>query len=698
MYAMVQIAITATLRQVMANNTGMKEVISMLEAVALIGRKLAEGDDPVADLVKPVKKPPKVETVYIVKLNFRTSIDAPLAVDMQEIDTPTLIRYRWVGNNVGSRPQFYLTTDRLDYLLGQVPGNLLARLEEAGLESGSLYRRLSNLVESFFRALPDGSRVLDPQRLGLITEDVLTATWERNTGKPQERMKKVVAAVTEVVKKWAMEQLGLQAPEVALWTVLFDDAPLVADRDYDHILLRGKEAAVDRSKPGVCSVCGAIDRPVTRDFAQLDFLKYYITDKLGAASGLEEEGFARNFQACRECFRGLLLAERFVQQGLNLQVGRLSFLVLPAFLREPDLSRADLTAWVERLKTRVGAFADFAGWMQRISGSRGLENELRDLLEEMPYANAALLNFLFYRKSKSEFRILTLIKDVAPSRIDRLLRQSHRLADRAVSLLGYDRWWLDLTAVYRLIPLSEGPRGVEYKKLIHIYHSLLTGEPLDRTLLIREFVTLARIYQTGGYAGTNVPQPKAGTEEWEWTYRLLQANLFLKFLQEENLLRGGMPLSTPLELETELLPEEMRDYLTAMAYDGPETALFLLGYLLNQVGQKQRDRGYESKPVLEKVNYAGMPWAKVVRLANLLVDQLRQHDILKYYEGLFAVMKKLLDAHRPGAHKQEWPLSPEENVFYILSGYAYSTRMALKAWAEKQNAKKQDDQEGGAEQ
>jgi len=529
-------------------------VISLLEAVALIGRTLAGTGDPVTDLVKPPpRKPPKVETVYLVKLNFRMGAAGPLAVDMQEIDDTALTRYRWVGNEKGNRPQFYLTTDRLKYLVGQAPVNLLARLEEAGLENGSLYRRLSAVVKSFFRELPDGSRVLDPQRLELTTEDVLTATWEKNTGKPHERAKAVVAAVAEVVQKRALEQLGLKAAEAALWTVLVDDVPLVADPDYAHVLLRGKEAAVDRGGPGVCSVCGAEDRPVTPDFTQLSFLKYYINDKLGAASGLAEEGFARSFQACRDCFRGLLLAEEFVQQSLGLKVGRLSFLVLPAFLREPDLSRADLAAWAERLKIRIGAFADFSGWMESIAGRRGLEAELQDLLEEMPYENAALLNFLFYhyQGGRSEFRVLSLIKDVAPSRIAQLLRRSHKLADHAAALLGPDRWWLDLTAIYRLIPLSEGPRGAEYKKLLHIYHGLLMRAPLDRALLIREFVALARVYQTGNYAGTNVPPPKAGAEEWEWARRLLQANLFLKFLQEENLLRGGMSLGAPLELETD---------------------------------------------------------------------------------------------------------------------------------------------------
>ncbi|MEW6448145.1 MAG: TIGR02556 family CRISPR-associated protein [Bacillota bacterium] len=658
-------------------------MVPLLEAVALIGRTLAGSDDPLADLVKPVKKPPKAESSYLIKLDFRMSGAKPaLGVDLQEIDDTVCVGYRWVGNAVGNRPQIYLTTDRLEYLVGQAPINLLRVLEEAGLAGSRLHHRLVTIVRAFFSRLPDGSMVLDPKRLGVTAEDVVTAAWQESAGKPRERAKTANAAAAEAVKKWALRELALKASQAALWTVLYDGEPVVADTDYAAVVLQSKEAALAAgSEEGVCSICGAGGRPVTWDFAQLDFLKYYITDKIGAASGVAETGFAHNFLACADCFRGLLLAEKYVRHHLNLSAGPLSFLVLPAFLREPGLARADLEAWADRLMARVGALANVSRWIEGLAGHRGLEEELRDLIEEIPYENVALLNFLFYRKSKSEFRVLSLVKDVAPSRIAQLLRHSYELANRATVLLGPDRWWLDLTNIYHLIPLHKDARGVElkeYKKLLHIYSGLLTGAPLDRAFLIRQFVALAKVYHTGNYTGTNVPLPKTGSEEWEWTRRLMQANLFLRFLREENLLRGGIPLIEARE--TEGLPEEMRAYLAAMAYSGPETALFLLGYLLNQVGRAQAADGYEHKPVLEKVNYGGMHWAKVVRLSNILVDQLRQHNILRYNEGLFAVMKKLFDAHR-----RNWPLSPEENVFYILSGYAYATRAALKAWTEKQN-------------
>ncbi len=660
-----------------------QEVIVLLEAVALVGRTLARDGDPIEDLVLPPPRPSRGDKQYLVGLNFlMAGTKRGLSADMVEIDPAVLSRYRWVGNEKGSRPQFYLTTNQLKYLVGQAPVNLLARLEEAGLKNGSLYRRLSALVKSFFRQLPGGSHVLDPQRLGLTTEDVLAAVWEENkAGKSLRRTKAVVAAVTDVLKKWVLKQLELKASEVVLWTVLVDDVPLVTDPDYARVLLLGKEGAVYKGEQGVCLVCGAEDRPVTPDFKRLSFLKYYINDKLGAASGIAEEGFARNFQACKDCYHGLLLAERFIQERLSLRVGRLSFLVLPAFLWEIDFSRTDLEFWAEKLKARVKAITNTSGWNESLAGLKRLDDELQDLLEDLPYDNAALLNFLFYhyQGGQSEFRVLALVKDVAPSRITHLLRHSYRVATKGEALLGADRaWWLDLTRIYQLIPINEGRRGVEHKKLLYIYEALLDQRPVSYHFLVEQFVALAAIYHTGGFTGTNIHPPAPGYEELEMGHRMLQANLLLMFLREEQLLEGGMSLNGSPELEG--LSGEMQDYLREMKYGEPATALFLLGYLMNQIGRRQAEAGYRQKPVLEKINYAGMPWGKVMQLTNIVFSQLRQYDILRYNEGLFATMKRLLDAHR-----KEWPLSPQENVFFILSGYAYASRAAIRAREENAN-------------
>jgi CRISPR-associated protein Csh1 len=657
----------------------------LLEAVALVGKTLARDGDPIEDLVLSLPKPPRVDKQYLVKLNFLTAGTKPeLSADLVEIDPAVLSRYRWVGNNVGNRPQFFLTTDKLEYLVGQALPNLQAALQGMGRQETGFYQKIALLVETYFSTLPDGSPVLDPEKIGLAGKDFLQNTWDGASGKPRERAKKVIQAVAGELKRHLLAGLDLKAPQVGLWSVLLDGEVLAADPSYAEVVVQSKEGAAaegsKKSVSGVCSVCGLEKSSVTFDLSGLDFLKYYITDKIGFASGVSEEGFTRTFLICPGCLRALLLAEKYARQHLGLRAGPVNFLVLPSFLIEPEISRADLEAWAAKLRARVGALSSLAGWLESLGGRGGLENELEDFLEELPYDNLALLNFLFYQKSQSEFRVLALVKDVAPSRIAHLLRHSYRVATKGEALLGADRaWWLDLTRIYRLIPISEGRRGVEHKKLLYIYEALLGQRPVSYHFLVEQFVALAAIYHTGGFAGTNIHPPAAGYEELEMGHRMLQANLLLMFLREEQLLEGGMSLNGSPELEG--LNKAVQDYLREMKYGEPATALFLLGYLMNQIGRKQAEAGYKQKPVLEKINYAGMLWGKVVQLSNIVFNQLRQYDILRYNEGLFAIMKRLLDAHR-----RDWPLSPQENVFYILSGYAYATRAAIRAKEESENS------------
>lgn len=652
----------------------------MLEAIAGFGRALAKEDDPVAILVKPVRQP-RDEKVYLIRLDLRDDANKPRIIASPiELDQDVCIRYRWIGNVVGVRPQIYLTTDRLDYLVGPSVRNLMVELEGVGLGKSPLFKDLSWILGSFYCCLPDNTPILDVEGLNLAEPGAIHKIWEDREGKTKE----VIGDVTAALKKELLTELGLKAPQALLWTLTHNGRSLVEDPAYNQAIMHSKEPVYlekdpQEDAPGgpVCSICGSTDQPVTESFTTLDFLKCYINDKLGFASGLQD--FSRNFTACGECYRGLLLAEKFLPQQMSFRIGPLRFMVLPAFPTEITLESKELRYWSEHFRGRVGGLVNTTAWLQNIGGADGLETQLLDYLEEQPEENIALLSFLFYRKSQSELRIHALIRDVAPSWISHLLKESHKLSNRANELFGRDRWHFDLMMLYRLIPLRGG-RSEEYKKLLHIYQALLSRRQFPYSTLISHFNALIKIYLTGSYDSTNVPRPTQGYEELELARRLMQANLFLTFMRKEKLLKGGnlMDNTAGETRGLEYLKDEMKMYLQEMGYREPHTALYMLGYLLHQIGRSQRRSGYEHKPVLDKVNYNGMNWPKVIRLSNLLVDQLRQHRIFIYNEGIYAAMKELLDAHASA-----WPLTAEENVFFILSGYAWATRAAYRAGIEK---------------
>ena len=196
---------------------------------------------------------------------------------------------------------------------------------------------------------------------------------------------------------------------------------------------------------------------------------------------------------------------------------------------------------------------------------------------------------------------------------------------------------------------------------------LLTGRQLQLNALIPlllETAALHRFERYGAYVHQKPNQP-----EQELTVFLLQSQLLLRYLSQLGILtlpQGG----SLMEVETQTLPDALRGYLEELQLTPAQRALFLLGVLVGEVANAQYIAG-KSKPVLEKIQFQGMDSSKIVRLANEVYEKLRQYRVASYNEGVFAAMKALLDHER---HRLQ---SPQENVYWLLSGYAWATWQAI---------------------
>jgi len=653
---------------------------ALLETIELLGKAMG-GEDLIAGMVEDLKNVSRnpQEGAYLVKLDFLEEEQGQLRLrlDFEEIPKDRekrrefLIRWRYVGNASGNNPQRFLATDRLHYLTGQVIPNLLRELCNMNEESSELARKLKIIYDKAFSRSKDGEAVLDPGRLGIaVEEESGREEDEQGKKKARERAKEVEGVLVKLVER----ELGIKKRQVGLWTVLFNGEPLVQAEPYDQVILRYRLAGFEGEDlvPGTCMICGKEKEKVSATaFKRLEFFKPYITDKVGFASGVSESGFVYNFLICEECFRSFLVVENYLPQNLNLRVGTLNFLLLPTFvlLSGSPTWREAFLQLLSRLTRKTRALTDLSAL---IEGEKELGRTMEELFEEEGVEDQILLNFLFYQKMQGEFRILGLIEDVTPSRISRLLRRSNQLSYEGRRLLGGEvkDWWIDLTRLYYLLPLRERDRA-EHKKLLYLYQGLLRGEPIEYSFLVKESLGLVHLYLTGRFEGTNQRRVNSGDEEWALATKLLQFGFFLKLLREEGILRGVRDL--PSTGQDVMVDQKMRDYLQFMGYSEPQAALFIMGYLLNEVGKGQYSSGHKSKPVLDKINCQGMNWSRVLSLANQLFEKLRQYDRFgSHNEALYAEMKRLLDLYRDS----KWPLGPEENVFYILSGYAYGVRMA----------------------
>jgi len=194
---------------------------------------------------------------------------------------------------------------------------------------------------------------------------------------------------------------------------------------------------------------------------------------------------------------------------------------------------------------------------------------------------------------------------------------------------------MDLNKIGRCMPLKRKKTGEQLgsARYLEIIDSIFLGRELDCSSLIDQFMEVARIlkFERKGYNVSN---------EGKLEDKLLQQNFLLTFLKKMEIL-GGEKMEEKNTAGGECggkIPEEIEGYWhdVGIYSDNRKKALFLLGYLVGEIGREQssgRDRGKE--PILEKINFQGMGREKILRLKNDVFVGLKNYRLLQYDEGIF---------------------------------------------------------------
>jgi CRISPR-associated protein Csh1 len=225
--------------------------------------------------------------------------------------------------------------------------------------------------------------------------------------------------------------------------------------------------------------------------------------------------------------------------------------------------------------------------------------------------------------------------------------------------------------MYYLLPIRKVKNEPQIGTYLDMLESLLKGNPVKLSYLTKLLMETARVHAFNkyeAYVQTKSTKDKRLTGDLEKF--LIRAQFLVYYLKQLGLLKELQGGGSELIWEN-LISLEIKDYWEKVGLVDHQRALFLLGYLIGEIGKKQFDEG-KSKPIMNKINFQGMTESKIKVLASEVLEKLYQYKIWKYKEGLYAAMKELLDKSLGKF------TSLEDNVFWILSGYAFSTAQALK--------------------
>ncbi len=645
----------------------------MLEAIKnLGGLALAEKpDDFLGSLIRIVPKVKGGKEQHIIKINFESKNES-ISVEGKEIDDRTPYEYIWIGNADGSMsPQWYFTTTNVEYLLSQTIPNYIDTLDEGEYRDG-----FADILNKFYVDLGEqsGSKkryryVLNVEKFGMAESG-----WIDNAYQASDKdAKKTIQEVEKVFIKWIKEQTDITEKEIYLYTLSVDGRMLVQDEEYLSLVAKTKvEDVFEAAKPGICSVCSK--EGVVTDNTTKFTLKYYMTDKIGFSSEVSGD-FMKNFPICKECYTKILVGEAYVSNHMKTNIGGLNLYVIPDIIFKPDMGFFNIDKW-------TGYIKDSFNSVKSKDGLEIFESKLKDYMEYESYKNNYILNLVFFEKNQAEFKVLKLIKDVPPSRLDTIKTCFGDAAKSMDGILGESPMWeLNLGRIYYLMPLKSTQRSLEYKKLLELYDEIFSGKTVSYDFLIEQAVQLCQVYYFDEFGQYNVNLVSGAEWDISLSYVMLQENILMDGLKRLGVLKIG---GEKMEYDSLNVDKGTRDYFEEMGYDEPKAALFLLGNLIGTVASAQWRDNKENKPILNKLNYQGMSWNKIQRFTSELVEKLKQYNVLNYNELKFSECMRLLDLGK-AMNNGKWPLNDRENIYYILSGYGFETAKIMNNKKEKDN-------------
>jgi CRISPR-associated protein Csh1 len=666
---------------------------------------------------------------HVVFLNFNTQTKK-IEINFEKVNAggkDSGKEYLWVGNNPGAKEQIFLTTDSPIYLFTKALPNLKKKVH------GTFKTNIEQILNEFFNeGIVDPSKfdILNEKvknlrsNLNMVKKDVMSLNTKKDLNEKIKELKSICTEMDikcdlsskgdinklkeivdskcedlmnlnieeKLIQKYKKDISNREKPrgnkgeslltndllsiksisrnEVSIYTVRLDGDLLIKNPEYRDIIyyekinslfdVKNKTYKKNLTKGGKCSICEKEDLLTTSNATNLDF-KFYMTDKVGFSSNLDGK-FTKNYNICKECYQYLMIGENFINSNLRTRIGELNTYVMPHFIFKVD--NLDINTFSQYINQSTNSITN-------LSDLKKFKKELENFRKFDAEKNNFIINYLFYHHpaGSSEFKILKLIKDVPPSRLDFIRDKVQEIINLVDDNYGGNRnLKIDLNRIWGCIPIKKGDGGSYsgYSRYLDIIDAIFSDKRIDYNFLINQFTEVIRIieFEREGY---NIWTKK------DFTDKIIQLNFLLLFFSKLKVLGGlnmaGMSNTNIGEVGESLLPKEILDYWSDVVLYGDEQrrALFLLGYLVGEVGNAQSGAGHKKKPILDKINFQGMGTDKLMRLANDVLEKLRQYDRLQYNENTYSVLKSLMD-NSIG----KWNLSNQENVFYVSSGYAFS--------------------------
>ena len=677
----------------------------MINSIRTIGTILGKEVNDENDLLKYlVKREDNNQKKYIIIMNFDTKKKL-VEFNIEEGSPDKLEHYLWIGNYPGNCKQINCITDNLNNMLMNTINDLIAYLDEnSHLEANDIYKSAKRVFENFYFSYKDKEKkekyYLDWKKIKNFEKriEVYNAN-PNNKSKIHINQKELLEEKNKyndnIIKAFGFNEKYEGKPIRYLYLLSIDNETFFDQQtyavQYKKMLVYEKFKKNFSSnnkgkkyiKFAVCTVCG---KPDQQNCTSKDYVfKFYIQDKPGFSSNFDGK-FTKNFLICEDCYKKSLVGKNFITRQLKSRLWNLKFYIIPEFFREAKIDIYKVSEIIKKIYNPAS----------NIKSLEEFNKHLKNYIKWNDCKNSFTINYLFYspknKNNPDALNIVKIFKDVKPFRLDTLFKTINDINQNTsiTNLFGIN---FSLVDIYYIIPQKENTVSYSYLDCIEAAFKALT---IHEKTQIKEFVKGMRILyykeQTDakGHAVYNLGKRynKKDNSDYYLRYHIYKCNFFLFFMEcigcikeyymnnssEELIILINSKIAALQKANNKKLQviidkfNRLKNYLESfksIINSDQKIALIVMGYIMSDVAYKQYQAGLKNKPVLSKIKFSGMNIRDIIKFSNVLTEKLVQYKRIDYTELLLYIKDKLLIKHMDC-----WELTIDENVFYIMSGYA----------------------------
>lgn len=385
--------------------------------------------------------------------------------------------------------------------------------------------------------------------------------------------------------------------------------------------------------------------------------KMFVTSTQNYATVFDKKKFPINYQVSSKNQEYLDYASDFLlNQGHKVRIANIDHVIIPQFL---STSNVDLEMALEGIQRKSDLLFNL----------RSLETFSRNIQDWLNKEDEIFwINFIAFESDGNFFKSTEVIKDISNFYFDKLLASFYEV-DKRFQESEFVKWesimteygeprYFNFNSLYQIIPLRKDKE--KKNKALDLFKTILENRKVDRKILYDYFTELILCHYYRRYKSYNNVK-EYGKDYFYFAVRdsVFKYLAFFQLLKKLKLIDMEEPV-TP-EKDINQYDQLENDFFKQMNFNQEQRAMFYLGRMLNSVEYLQQGK---NKTVIQKVNFNGMDKDDIQRLRIDLIEKAKQYNAMN--KVIFTDQKfgKEFDFN-------SWNLSPQEAVFFVLTGYSF---------------------------